>query len=99
QHLRRIVPALLCEGDARPEQMQLRSLEIAQRSTFGVRGERDRFLDRARLVLRLSGCELALGPTSRVECQDRGALEERGGRGEPAPRLRSCRRAIQLRGD
>ena len=99
QQRRRLVPTFRSERDARPKEVHLRSLDAVQRSRLRVRSQRECLVERARLVFRLGRGEGARGATSRVERQHGRALQEGGGRGEPAARLRSGRRMLELRGD
>ena len=67
--------------------------------TSAHREQRERVVERARLVLRLRRGQRPGGATRGVERQRGRALEEGGGRGESAARLRARRGTLELRGD
>ena len=86
---RRVAAAALgANATSAAQQVHPRALELVERP--GLRGGQQpaRLLERARLEAGLGGRERAVRPPRRVPGQRDGALQERGGGGEPAARLR-----------
>ena len=81
------------------QQVQAGALELVQRTDLGRRHHPASRIESARPQTVVGGGERAVSPSRRVACQRDGALQERGGGGEAAARLRASCRELQLSGD
>ena len=76
-----------------------RAGELIQRPGFRRRQQLEGLAERAGLHARLRRRQRALGVPRRIGGQQHRPFQERRGRGQPAPGLRSPGRSLQLRGD
>ena len=99
QQRRRVAPAPAPEHDLRAQPLQPRALELVDRPERGAVQQVGRGRGVGHVELRLRRGERALHAPGGVWGQLGGALQERGGRGEPATALRALRGARHLGGD
>ena len=93
------LPSVRCKRDLRAKHVQLRVLQVVQRSLLCDRRERERSVERAGLALVFGGDERAACTRCRIDRQLGRALHERGRGGNTAARRCSPGRKLQLRGD
>ena len=98
QQRRSVAAARARERDLRAQPLQPRALKLVERGKLRRREHRLRRLGRARVQLRVRGCQRPRSPQPRIGSQLGRSLQERRGGRDAAPTLRSAGRALQIAG-